>query len=93
MEYTLELSPDELLITTRAVRRRLDFDRPVDMDVIKECISIALQAPSGSNRQGWHWLVVTDADQRGRIAALYRTALAEYRQVGHSYRRAGRRRR
>ncbi|WP_445160953.1 nitroreductase family protein [Mycobacterium sp. Dal123C01] len=80
MTFPLNLSPDELLTTTRAVRRRLDLDRPVDLNVVKECISIALQAPSGSNRQGWHWLVITDTDQRSRIATLYRAAFDEYRQ-------------
>jgi nitroreductase len=79
MPGTLNLSPDELLTTTRAVRRRLDFDRPVELDVVRECVRIALQAPSGSNRQGWHWVVVTDADQRARIAELYLSAFAEYR--------------
>lgn len=76
---SLDLSPDELLTTTRAVRRRLDFDRSVDLDVVKECISVALQAPSGSNRQGWHWIIVTDPEQRLRIARLYRAAFEEYR--------------
>jgi nitroreductase len=79
MSATLNLSPDELLTTTRAVRRRLDFDRPVELDVVRECVRIALQAPSGSNRQGWHWVVVTDADQRARIAELYLSAFVEYR--------------
>ena len=79
MPFTLDLSPDELPTTTRAVRRRLDLSRPVELDVIKECINVALQAPSGSNRQGWHWLVITDPDQRARIAAFYRAAFDEYR--------------
>jgi nitroreductase len=75
----LSLSPDELLTTTRAVRRRLDLDRPVGLEVIRACLQVALQAPSGSNTQGWHWVVVTDVDQRARIAELYRSAFAEYR--------------
>ena len=79
MVDTLDLSLDELLTTTRAVRRRLDFDRPVDLDVIEDCLRIALQAPSGSNRQGWHWVVITDIEQRARIAEAYRSAFAEYR--------------
>lgn len=82
MSYTIELSPDELLTTTRAVRRRLDFDRPVQTKTIMECIEIAVQAPTGSNRQGWHWLVITDVDQRALIAAFYRAAFEEYRQAG-----------
>jgi nitroreductase len=79
MSDTIELSPDELLTTTRAVRRRMDFDRPVPLEVIKDCVRIALQAPSGSNRQGWHWIVITDPDQRARLADLYRGAFGEYR--------------
>ncbi|HEX5144343.1 MAG TPA: nitroreductase family protein [Mycobacterium sp.] len=81
MPYSLDLSPDDLLTTTRAVRRRLDFDRPIDLELITECIGIALQAPSGSNRQGWHWIVVTDPGQRSRIAELYRSAFDEYRRT------------
>jgi nitroreductase len=75
---TLDLSPDELLTTTRAVRRRLDLDRPVDLAVIRECLTIALQAPSGSNAQRWHWLVITDADQRARIGEVYQRAARSY---------------
>ena len=60
MPPTLDLDPDALLSTTRAVRKRLDLDRPVPMEVIRECIELATQAPSGSNMQGWHFVVVTD---------------------------------
>ena len=66
------LTPDELLTTTRSVRKRLDLTRPVPMDVIRECLKIALQAPSGSNRQGWHWVVVTDPEIKKRVGAWYR---------------------
>ncbi|MFM7118783.1 MAG: nitroreductase family protein, partial [Gammaproteobacteria bacterium] len=55
---------DELLATTRAVRKRLDLDRPVPRDVILECLELAVQAPTGSNTQGWRWIVVDDAGQR-----------------------------
>lgn len=75
----LPLSPDDLLTTTRAVRRRLDFDRPVALDVVHQCLQIALQAPSGSAAQGWAWIVVTDPDQKARIARIYGRAFAEYR--------------
>ncbi|GAA0626470.1 nitroreductase family protein [Kribbella sandramycini] len=75
---TLDLTPDELLTTTRAVRKRLDLSKPVPLELIKECIEIALQAPSGSNRQGWHWLVITDPEHRKTIAEYYRTALHAY---------------
>ena len=56
----LGLSVDELLKTTRAVRKRLDFDRPVADDVLRECVEYATQAPTGSNAQGWHFMLVTD---------------------------------
>jgi nitroreductase len=75
---TLDLTPDELLTTTRTVRKRLDLDRPVPMELIKECIEIALQAPSGSNRQTWHWLVITDAEKRAAIGEYYRRSVASY---------------
>ena len=75
----LDLSPDELLSTTRAVRKRMDFDRPVEPEVVRECLELALQAPTGSNRQGWHWVVVTDAAKRRGLAELYRRAYAAYR--------------
>ncbi|MFU8815465.1 MAG: nitroreductase family protein [Pseudomonadales bacterium] len=76
----LNISNDELLTTTRAVRKRLDFDRPVERQVLEECMQIALQAPSGSNAQGWQFIFVTDQDKRSRIAELYRQAFAGYAQ-------------
>jgi nitroreductase len=72
------LTPDELLTTTRSVRKRLDLTRPVPVELIRECLEIALQAPSGSNRQAWHWIVVTDADQRATIGDFYRRAVESY---------------
>jgi nitroreductase len=71
-------SVDELLTTTRAVRKRLDLTRPVGRDVILECIRLAMQAPTASNAQDWRWLVVTDADKRAAIAEIYRSIGAEY---------------
>jgi nitroreductase len=71
-------SCDELLTTTRSVRKRLDLARPVPSDVVQRCIEIALQAPTGSNAQGWHFLVVTDADKRRGLADLYRKAFELY---------------
>jgi nitroreductase len=65
-------SIDHLLTTTRSVRKRLDFARPVSRDVIERCLEIALQAPTGSNSQGWHFVVVTDAAKRRALADLYR---------------------
>jgi nitroreductase len=67
---------DELLTTTRAVRKRLDFDRPVPPEVIEECIALAIQAPTGSNSQGWRWLVVTDDAHKKVIADAYRRGWA-----------------
>lgn len=76
---TLPLSPDELLTTTRSVRKRLDLDRPVPMELVRESLEVALQAPTGSNQQGWHWLVVTDADKRKQIGDYYAEAFNAYR--------------
>jgi nitroreductase len=72
------LSPDELLTTTRAVRKRLDLSRPVPMPLVRECLTIALQAPSGSNRQSWHWIVVTDPQRRRRLGEIYGRAVDRY---------------
>jgi nitroreductase len=66
-----ELTPDELLTTTRAVRRRLDLTRPVERAVLEECLALAQQAPTGSYRQDWHF-VVTDPDVRAGLAELWR---------------------
>jgi nitroreductase len=63
---------DLLLSTTRSVRRRLDFDRPVEPEVILECLQLAVQAPTASNRQTWRWMVVTDPDLKSQIADIYR---------------------
>jgi nitroreductase len=68
----LPLSPDELLTTTRSVRKRLDLGRPVPLEVVRECLEVALQAPTGGNRQGWHWVVVTDPELRRVIGDYYR---------------------
>ncbi len=71
-------SVDELLTTTRAVRKRLDLSRPVSREVILECIRLATQAPTASNAQDWRWLVVTDSDKRAAVAEIYRSIGAEY---------------
>jgi len=68
---------DKLLTTTRAVRKRLDLTRPVELDVVMECLDLALQAPTGSNQQTWRWLVVTDPAVRAALADLYRNLPAE----------------
>lgn len=69
---------DELLTTTRSVRKRLDLTRPVSRDVILECVRLAMQAPTASNAQDWRWLVITDADKRAAIADIYGSIGAEY---------------
>ncbi|HLU57645.1 MAG TPA: nitroreductase family protein [Pseudonocardia sp.] len=76
---TLPLTPDELLTTTRSVRKRLDLGRPVPLELVRECLEVALQAPTGSNEQGWHWVVVTDPDQRRAIGDYYKRSYDSYR--------------
>jgi nitroreductase len=76
----LNLSPDELLATTRSVRKRLDFSRPVESELIRECLELAVQAPTGSNMQGWHFVVVTDAEKKKAIGEMYRQSYMLYRQ-------------
>jgi nitroreductase len=70
----LELTPDELLTTTRTVRRRLDFDRPVPRELLVECIDVALQAPTGGLKQNWHWIAIGDPEVRKQVAEVYREA-------------------
>ena len=78
MSEHLPLTPDELLTTTRAVRKRLDFTRPVARQVLEECLTIAQQAPTGSNLQNWHFVVVTDPAKRLALADVYRKGWAIY---------------
>ncbi|MCC7365681.1 MAG: nitroreductase family protein [Dehalococcoidia bacterium] len=63
---------DHYMTTTRSVRKRLDFSRPGPREVIEECLEIALQAPSGSNAQGWRFLVVTDPAKKKAIRDYYK---------------------
>ena len=72
---------DKLLTTTRSVRKRLDLTRPVEREVIERCIEIALQAPTGSNVQGWHFMVVTEAEKRAALADLYRKGIKAYADI------------
>jgi nitroreductase len=69
---------DRLLTTTRAVRKRLDLERPVDNDVVLDCLRVAIQAPTGGNTQRWRWVIVDDADKRRGLAELYRRSFAPY---------------
>jgi nitroreductase len=78
----LELTPDQLLSTTRAVRKRLDLERPVDHATVLECLDLALQAPTGSNRQGWHWMFITDPEKKKALAELYKNNFIAYRDSG-----------
>ena len=73
------MTPDQLLTTTRAVRKRLDLERAVPRELLLECVEIALQAPTGSNRQGWHFVFVDDADTKAALADLYRRGYDPYR--------------
>jgi nitroreductase len=77
----LNLNPDELLSTTRAVRKRLDLDRPVDLDLVRQCIEVATQAPTGSNMQTWHFVVVTDESKRAALGDMYKRAFEMYRSM------------
>lgn len=74
----LELTPDELLSTTRAVRRRLDLGRPVEREVLEDCLRLAQQAPTGSYKQDWHFVVVTDPGLRAGLAELWRRGGDKY---------------
>jgi nitroreductase len=74
----LELTPDELLATTRSVRLRLDLSRSVEPELVDECLRLAQQAPTASNRQRWHFVVVTDAERRAALARLWRAAADPY---------------
>ncbi len=80
----LGLSADEVLSTTRAVRKRLDLTRPVEQQVLDECLQLALQGPSGSNSQRWHFLFVTDAEKPARIAGWYKSSFDAYAKSPHS---------
>ncbi|MFC5996218.1 nitroreductase family protein [Pseudonocardia hispaniensis] len=75
----LPLSLDELLTTTRSVRKRLDLERPVPLEVIRTCLEVALQAPTGGNAQPWHWIVVTDPGLKKAIAGYYAQSYDAYR--------------
>ena len=76
---TIDIANTDLLLsTTRAVRRRLDLTRPVPKELIDECLTLALQAPSGANTQPWHFIVVTDQERRRELAALYKDAWEQY---------------
>ena len=73
---------DRLLTTTRAVRKRLDLTRPVDLALVVDCLRVAVQAPTGSNSQGWRWIIVDDPDVRAGLADIYRRGSGPYFAAG-----------
>ena len=77
MEFDLAMT-DALLSTTRAVRKRLDLDRAVPREIVLDCIALSQQAPTGSNSQGWRWVIVEDAGKRAALGELYRAAGSDY---------------
>lgn len=68
----LSIPLGEAMYTMRAIRR-IKPD-PVSDEDLRTILDAARQAPSGSNRQPWHFLVVRDAEQRARLGAIYREA-------------------
>ena len=74
----LNLTPDELLATTRSVRKRLDLQRPVEREVLEECLRLAQQAPTSSYSQNWHFVVVTDAGKRAALGRLWSSVAGPY---------------
>jgi nitroreductase len=79
MDHPLDLaSIDHVLTTTRSVRRRIDFERPIEPEVIERCIEVATQAPTGRGIEGWRFLVMTDPQVKAAMAGLYRRAFDRY---------------
>ena len=74
----LDLTPDELLTTTRTVRKRLDFEKPVPRKLIEECLAIAFQAPNGGNMNGWRWIAIDDRATIRELARLYNQGLDDF---------------
>lgn len=81
----LSLDPDQLLSTTRAVRKRLDFSRPVPDDLIRECVSLAMQSPSGSNNMTMQFVIVKDPAKRKAIGDVYRQCYSIYQSMDGVY--------
>lgn len=77
----LDLDPNELLTTTRSVRLRLDLERPVERELIEECLEVAQQAPTGGNQQGWTFVVVSDPELRRELGRLYKLGWDAYLQA------------
>jgi nitroreductase len=85
MAMKLNLSADEVLTTTRAVRKRLDLGKPVPREVLMECLDVALQAPTGSNSQGWQFVFVTDTAKKKAIADFYGRNFDAYIAAGREW--------
>jgi nitroreductase len=75
-------SVDHVMSTARSVRRRLDFDRPVDPEVLFECINVSTQAPTGIGGESWRFVVVTDAEKKLKLAEVYRTVITNAERAG-----------
>ena len=77
----LPLTIDDLLTTTRAVRRRLDLERPVERSVVEECLRLAFQAPTGSNAQNWGWVLIDDPETRAKVGEIYNEGYRRQREI------------
>jgi nitroreductase len=74
----LPLTAVEMLTTTRAVRKRLDLSRPVEREIVEDCLRLAFQAPNGSDQQTWNWILVDDPETRAEMARIYRLGLQDH---------------
>ena len=55
----------QLIITRRTVR---EFsDKPVPIDIIKNAVKTAVSAPSGANKQPWHFVIVKNQTVKKEI--------------------------
>ena len=80
---------DRLLTTTRSVRKRLDFSRAVDRQIVLDCLGVATQAPTGGNSQPWRWLVVDDTRVKAQIGELYKKAHDPYMAANRRHQLSG----
>lgn len=77
----LNLTANQLLTTTRSVRKRLDFDKPVSREIIQECLETAFQAPNGSNLNTWKWLVIDDPKVIAKVSELYNQGTQDFIEI------------
>jgi nitroreductase len=78
----LQMPLAEAMRTQRAVRRlRVD---PVDDETVLELLRLAVKAPTGSNAQGWEFMVVRSPDVKHQLARLNRQAWSLYRRFARS---------